>query len=109
MITRKARFEVWPEGSAEALSQHNHEREAIEAAQKLAPGTHEVRVGGAVYLEVVNADAGLKEVERDGVRHVLIQNLTIMANGKEQQATCPITWEGGPVELWFDGRVIGRL
>ena len=51
-ITRKAYFEVWPQGASARVSRHTQEREAIESALSQPEGTHEIRVGDAVYLTV---------------------------------------------------------
>jgi hypothetical protein len=109
-ITRKTRFEAWPSGASEMISQHNELMEAVESCHSFGPGVHTVRVGGEIYLEVSNPDAGLRFVDIGGAPHVLIENLSVFANGVEQQVSCPITWDQqSAVELRFSGKVIGKL
>ena len=103
-ITRKNRFEVWPQGVTEPKSRHNDRLEAVEAAQNLGAGTHEIRVNGQTYLEVVNPDAGLI-VEGGGVR---ASNISIKVNGVEKDVVIPVS-AGDQIEVSLGGISLGSI
>ena len=107
-VTRKARFEVWPDGSDAYISLHNDEREAIEVAQSLPPGTHTIRIRGEVYLEVTVEGAGLSRVNIDGVSYIKASALSFRVNGVERDVVLPVE-EGDRITISYNGALIGSM
>ena len=103
-ITRKSRYEVWPEGSTEYTSQHNVLVEAVEAAYALPPGTHQIRINGALAYEVATPGVIFRKVDAG----IVASNISITVNGIEREVVLEVE-PGDAVEFRFDGRRIGSI
>lgn len=105
-ITRKNYLEVWPEGAPAYSSRHGQEREAIERAQALGPGTHEIRIDGGVYLTVTNTDGkGPEFVYTTTSEYANTQPL----NGATVTGEIWIWYAGSSREFFLDGDSVGKF
>lgn len=102
-ITRKNRFEVWPEGASAYTTQHNDRVEAIEAAQGLGAGTHSIRVAEP-YMEVVNPAAGFVRVGDQ----IKVSAISVMVNGVERDVLIPAD-AGDLVSVTVSGVLLGEI
>jgi hypothetical protein len=103
-ITRKSRYEVWPEGAVAYTSQHNDLVEAVEAAYALPPGVHQIRINGALAYEVSSPAVIFNRVAEG----IVATNISVMVNGAERQIKLEVS-PGDAVEFSFSGRLIGSI